>query len=140
MSDGEDQVSDVAELDNLAYRRVTDQSYQNRLFMDREEQSQWQRTQLHNAKSLKFATSDGMFHAWECVTIIMSNSTTVDVVVRDMQELMALIHVLHHKLHQPKKQFNEEWGCLKTYKFLKIKMKLSYTARKQQMEIADLFY
>ena len=43
--------------------------------------------------------SDNMFYAWECVSIVLNNHTTVDLVIKDMNELMCLLHLIHHKLH-----------------------------------------
>ena len=41
-----------------------------------------------------FLASEAMFHAWECVSLILLNQTTVDFVVRDNEDLMCLLHVL----------------------------------------------
>ena len=77
-----------------------------------------------------FVISDSMFFAWECVSLILSNRTTVDFVIKENYSLMVFLHLVHHKLYQPK-NLKEELGCLRTYKLLKAKMKLSYQARMQ---------
>ena len=79
-----------------------------------------------------------MFYAWECVSLVMANSTTVDLVIKDNFSLMCLLHVLQRKLRHKKTDKAE--GCLLGFKFLKAKMKLSYQCRKQDIEMADLFY
>jgi len=65
-----------------------------------------------------------MFYAWNCVSLLMRNKTTVDFVIRDNYELMSFLHVLQHKLRPNK--YGKEVGCLRPFKFLKAKMKLSY--------------
>ena len=79
-----------------------------------------------------------MFYAWECVSLVMNNNTTVDLVIKDNFHLMCLLHVLKHKICFGKQK--KELGCLSSFKFLKAKMKLSYQCRKQDIEMADLFY
>ena len=80
-----------------------------------------------------------MFYAWECVSLMMDNFTTVDLVIRDNHSLMCLLHVLFHNVKSQEKNASSK-SCLSQIKFIKAKMKLSYTCRKQQVEMADLFY
>ena len=87
-----------------------------------------------NEKLTQFIASDSMFYAWECVSLILSNNTTVDLVIKDRVQLMCLLHVLAHKVRHSSR------GCLRAFKFLKAKMKISYECRQQQIETADLFY
>ena len=68
----------------------------------------------------------------------MGDGTTVDLVVKDNYHLMCLLHVLQHRLKMKKGE--EESGCLRRFKLLKIKMKLSYKCRKEKYEMSDLFY
>ena len=79
-----------------------------------------------------------MFYAWECVSLVLMNNTTVDLVIKDNFQLMSLLHVLKHKISFGNKK--KERGCLSSFKFLKAKMKLSYQCRKRDIEMADLFY
>lgn len=111
-------------------------SHHKRLFMDIEEYDKRQKDMAQSQRLAAFVGSDSMFYAWDCVSLIMSNNTTVDFVVKDNHNLMCLLHVLQHKLRCVK----EELGCLCGFKFLKVKMKLSYQCRKQDIELADLFY
>ena len=42
---------------------------------------------------------DQVFHAWECVSLLRKNGTTFDLVVKDMGQLMALIHFVHRQVY-----------------------------------------
>ena len=53
---------------------------------------------MNAAKIQAFSKSDRMFYAWEVVSIVLGNGTTVDFVVKDNYDLMVLLHVLQHKV------------------------------------------
>ena len=53
---------------------------------------------MNAAKIQAFSKSDRMFYAWEAVSIVLGNGTTVDFVVKDNYDLMVLLHVLQHKV------------------------------------------
>lgn len=67
--------------------------------------------------------SDRQFHAWECVSIIRSNRSTLDFVIKDNYDLMCFMHVLTHAKNR---HIEEPKGCLSLTKILKAKMKISY--------------
>ena len=101
--------------------------YHQKLFMDQDEYDNQQKRAAKSQRHLQFMVSDKMFYAWECISIVLKNRTTIDLVIKDSYQLMCLLHVLHHNIYaKNKKQLKEEHGCLRGYKFLKIKMKLSY--------------
>lgn len=64
---------------------------------------------------------DQVFHAWECVSLLRRNGTTFDLVVKDMGQLMALIHFVHRQVYQTGNSRE-----LRLYKMLKFKMKLGF--------------
>ena len=49
---------------------------------------------LKASRLADFVNSDAMFYAWDCVSIVLSNNTTVDFVIKDSFALMCLLHVL----------------------------------------------
>ena len=51
-------------------------------------------------------------------------TSTVDFVIKDVYNMMYLLHVLQHYKMQPPPP--GEKGCLKPFKILKFKMKLAY--------------
>ena len=46
-----------------------------------------------------FTASDEFFYAWECMSLVMANRTTVDFVIKDNFQMMCLLHVLQNKLN-----------------------------------------
>ena len=74
-------------------------------------------------ESMKLSHYQEMFYAWECVSLVMENYT-IDFVIKDLYDMMYLIHVLQHRtMQEPPRGAH---GCLKPFKFLKMKMKLTY--------------
>ena len=124
--ESDDNFSVIGNADDHDYRKVTEHSsYHDKLFMEQDEYQKRQK-KFNQSKELQhFMISDSMFFAWECVSIILKNRTTIDFVIKDNYSLMVFLHLVHHKLYQPKK-LKEELGCLRSYKLLKVKMKLSY--------------
>ena len=39
-----------------------------------------------------------IFYAWECVSFIRKDGTTFDIVVKDMHEILCLIHIVHKQV------------------------------------------
>ena len=72
---------------------------------------------------MKLSHYQEMFYAWECVSLVMANYT-IDFVVKDMYDMMYFIHVLQHMTMQAPPPGVH--GCLRPFKFLKMKMKLTY--------------
>ena len=100
---------------------------------------------------------DHKFYAWECVSLITVDHTSVDFVIRDKTDLMSLLHILYHglspiKINCAKKditQKNEkatakkpknDTFCLSMYLALRLKMKLSYMARMKQTSVIELWF
>ena len=67
-----------------------------------------------------------MFYAWECVSVVLSNRTTVDFVIKDSALLMCLLHVLNFKAKFDSKASVNNASSFRLFKFLKFKMKLGY--------------
>lgn len=42
-----------------------------------------------------------MFYAWECVSIVRNNFTTLDFVIKDHKDALALLNILHTKVFKP---------------------------------------
>ena len=40
-----------------------------------------------------------LFYSWECVSFIRKDGSTFDIVVKDMHELLCLIHVVHRHVY-----------------------------------------
>lgn len=73
------------------------------------------------------------FHAWNCVSLHMSNAT-VDFVIKDKNQCFALIHVLNHLVN--KVQADKVPGdCLKPFNLLNFRMKVSYEAWRKRIPI-----
>lgn len=45
---------------------------------------------------------DSDFYAWECFSLVRANHTTLDFVIKDMNDLMCFMHVMHHYERKPK--------------------------------------
>ena len=86
---------------------------------------------------MKLGSYNEMFYAWECVSLVTQNYT-VDFVIKDMYNMMYFIHVLQHKIMQ--KPPPGVRGCLKPFKFLKMKMKLTYQCWLKQQTVQDIWY
>ena len=78
-----------------------------------------------------------MFYSWECVSLVLG-SYTADFVIKDMREMMYLLHVLQHRTMQ--EPVPGQKGCLRGLKVVKVKMKLSYECWRLQLRMQDLFY
>ena len=74
-------------------------------------------------KTMKLSRHDDLFYSWECVSLVLEHST-VDFVIKDMYNMLYLLHVLQHYKMQPPPPGQK--GCLKPFKILKLKMKLAY--------------
>ena len=72
---------------------------------------------------MKLSAVNDLFYSWECVSLILETST-VDFVIKDVYNMMYLLHVLQHYKMQPPPPGQR--GCLKPFKILKFKMKLAY--------------
>ena len=42
-------------------------------------------------------------YAWECITLIRKDWTTFDLVIKDMNELLCLIHFVHRKIYHERR-------------------------------------
>lgn len=69
------------------------------------------------------------FYAWECFTLSRAKST-VDFVIKDRKNLLALLHVAHHFTQSVRHRLtvDQDRLILRAYKFMRIKMKLSFAA------------
>ena len=74
-----------------------------------------------------------IFYSWECVSFQRRNGTTLDLVIPNMSNLMALIHVVHNAVYEP-----EDTSFLGFYRILKFKMKVSYEAWMLRLKLKDL--
>jgi len=45
-----------------------------------------------------------MFYAWECLSLVLKNRSTIDFVIKDNKDLMCLLHVLVHGLNKIKRE------------------------------------
>ena len=78
-----------------------------------------------------------MFYSWECLSFVRNNHSTLDLVVKNQQDLLCLLHVLEHNKF---KEGETPEGCLRGVKALKFKMKLSYQCWKQERNPHDIFF
>ena len=63
---------------------------------------------------------DDEFYAWECVSIMRSNGYTLDLVIKDYQAALCLLHFIHRTCYKEKKgQKPEGPECMSHYKQLK---------------------
>ena len=74
-----------------------------------------------------------IFYSWQCVSLLRKDGTTFDVVVKDMHELMCLLHVMHRMIYGVDEKEEDELirqgkstSYMSLYKMLKFKMKVSY--------------
>ena len=57
------------------------------------------------------------FYAWECVSLVRPCGTTFDLVVKDSEHLLALIHLVHRNIHRSS-------SSVHMYKLMMLKMKV----------------
>ena len=79
--------------------------------------------------------NEQIFHAWQCVSLFRNKHTTFDLVIRNRNHLMALIHFVHTNAH---KKIDPEGKLFNTYKWCAFKMKLSYESWLRQIKLLDL--
>ena len=48
---------------------------------------------LRKLKTMKLSKVDDLFYSWECVSLVLDTST-VDFVIKDTQNMLSLLHVL----------------------------------------------
>ena len=53
-------------------------------------------------------TDHPLFYSWECVSLVRKEFTTLDLVIKDMNELLCLIHVVHSAVYTPDDQLESE--------------------------------
>ena len=51
-----------------------------------------------------------IFYAWECVSFLRKDLTSFDVVVKDMHQLLCLIHIVHRHVYAFDKPQNDQDG------------------------------
>ena len=75
-------------------------------------------------------SDEGIFHAWECVSLLRVDGTTLDLAVPDHTHLMALIHFAHTHVYKPEEQKRFRGAKMKNflsvYRKMKFQMKFSY--------------
>ena len=94
--------------------------------------SDFQQDDIVRQQTLKLSTKDDMFYSWECVSLVQG-SHTADFVIKDMRQMMCLLHVLQHRTMQ--EPVPGQKGCLRGLKVLKVKMKLSYECWRLQLRM-----
>ena len=92
---------------------------------------------IHASKTMKLSSRSELFYAWECVSLVLENFT-IDFVIKDSYHMMYFLHILQHNTMQTPPAGVH--GCLKPFKFLKVKMKLTYQCWLQQYSIKELWY
>lgn len=58
-------------------------------------------SKLISLKTFNLNEEDNMFYAWQCLSIVRKNGTTLDLTIKDQVDLMCLLHVLRHKNMKP---------------------------------------
>lgn len=76
-----------------------------------------------------------MFYPWECLSIYRHNFATLDLVIPDMNCLLALIHVMYKTKAHGLPIHRKFMGL---FKHMKFRMKLKYEAWRRQIELATL--
>ena len=77
-----------------------------------------------------------MFYSWECVSLLRENGTTLDLVIQNSQNLMALIHVVRKNIDGL--EFQE--GIMFSYKLMKFKMKLAFESWNKKIKLNELIW
>jgi hypothetical protein len=85
----------------------------------------------------RFENDDSIFYSWQCVSIVMSNFT-IDFVIKDQLEMLVFLHVMIHNLATRFAPSFKCCNCLKAYKVMKFRMKLSYHAWILKIPINEL--
>ena len=115
-----------------------------RSFGARSHHSVYNPSLIANKLTKEIEEDDRMFYSWQCISLVMANYT-VDLIIKEDFEMMCLIHLLVHKLgggpsaREPRvKGALDIDECLRPYKFMKFRMKLSYFAWLRNMQINEL--
>ena len=70
-----------------------------------EQDSEEERQTCCKKRSKVYQESDeGIFHSWECVSLLRKDGTTLDLAIPDHTHLMALIHFAHTHVFKPEEQ------------------------------------
>ena len=72
-----------------------------------------------------------VFQAWECVSLRKKNGTTFDLVIKNMNNLMAFIHVLHRSVYKTSTSRQ-----LHLYKMHKFRMKMEFESWNRGLTMA----
>lgn len=75
--------------------------------------------------------SKHQFYPWECLSLVRSNYTTFDIVVKDYNDLFCLLHFVFKKLFAPEEHVN----FMRLFKCLKFKMKVQYEAWNRKLSV-----
>ena len=74
------------------------------------------------------------FFSWECISIFRDSGTTLDLVIRDEKNMLALLHFLHLQVYTP-----ENVQFMRMYKMMKFKMKIYFECWKRKTSVSELF-
>ena len=82
----------------------------------------WQETFFTEPEeAVKEELKDLEFYNWQCVSLVRWGGTTLDLIIRDEEELMALINVIQQSIYKPEKQKR-----LRYWEHLRLKMKIGF--------------
>jgi hypothetical protein len=76
-------------------------------------------------KRLELLARNDIFFPWECVSIFMDSQITLDFVVRDNHQLMAILRILHNYIYKVEDPHDYK-VALQNYIWIKYKNKLAY--------------
>ena len=76
-----------------------------------------------------------MFYSWECVSFVRKIGSTFDLVIRNREHLMALLHFMHRNMY---KKCDPEAKLFRSYKWLSLKMKMSYECWLRNIKLSGL--
>lgn len=73
------------------------------------------------------------FYAWECISLLKTNGTTLDLVVKNETDLMAALSVFLRLIYK-----QPDCSQMKVFQLLKLKMKLSYQCYRRKTVFSHL--
>ena len=80
---------------------------------------------------------DDIYYSWETISIYREDYSTFDLVIKDYKAMMCLLHFLHKHLW---KQDESRHHFMRSYKIMKLKMKVTYEAWRREIEIGTLLH
>jgi len=77
---------------------------------------------------------DDIFYSWQCVSLVTESNTTIDFLIKDETMMLCFLRKMHQLV------YNSDSDCMKAYKLMKLKMKISYGAWQRSQTMTQFVF